>query len=207
MNAPFAIIRNNRIHSSMQPLHLASLALLTLLSGGCLGEVAIAPLPLTKGPPPTAGPSMEPGFEPSLEPTLASILSSFPEPMEKLNEQPMESVIAPGTFLDLWVGETGRALYAQARLAESGTRMVLPVGTTVLRVLRDAQGNVTKYTVLTKREPGFNPPSDLWFAVYRADGALAWDAGGAPMAGKLESCTNCHLSRANDGYVFGRVDR
>ena len=53
-----------------------------------------------------------------------------------------------------------------------------------MRAIRDLDGRVTKYTALMQRPPGFNPPSDLWFAVYDSRGELARDDGGAPMQGR-----------------------
>ena len=72
-----------------------------------------------------------------------------------------------------------------------------------MRAIRDADGRVTKYTALMQRPPGFHPPSDLWFAVYDSRGELARDEAGASMEGPLVACVTCHLTRADDGFVFG----
>ena len=89
------------------------------------------------------------------------------------------------------------------RPTESGSGIKLPVDSGVVRAIRDPEGRVTKYTALMQRPPGFNPPSDLWFAVYDSRGELARDEGGAPMQGALSTCVSCHLTRPDDGFVFG----
>lgn len=123
--------------------------------------------------------------------------------MHKLNAAPVPSIAIPGASLDLYVSEDGIDPYLQARIDTSGSHTVLPEGTVILRVIREAEGQVSRYTALAKREPGFNPPAALWFAVYDTAGQLARDPAGAPLEGPIQSCTSCHLSRAADGYVFG----
>jgi hypothetical protein len=83
------------------------------------------------------------------------------------------------------------------------SQVVLPAGTTILRVLYDASGQVIRYTALVKREPGFYPPADLFFAVFEANGEKARSADGSPQEGRMEACMVCHQTRPHDGYVFG----
>ena len=197
-------------------LALSSLPATLLLAGvaaGCdpaIGEIGLHPLP-----PPSQGadPAMtDPSApapvaaqpDPAEQGVLQSLFAEFGLPMHKLNAAPVPSVAVPGASLDLYVSEEGIDHYMQARMDASGSRAELPMGTVILRVVRDASGMVTKYTALAQREPGYNPPSDLWFAVYDTQGKLARDAAtGAPVEGAIGSCTSCHLTRPDDGYVFG----
>ena len=126
---------------------------------------------------------------------LQALFDEFAQPMHKLNAAPVPSIAVPGSSLDLYVSENGMDHYMLARMDATGSKTALPEGTVILRVVRDAAGKVSKYTVLAQREPGFNPPSDLWFAVYDTEGKLARDATGAPVEGAITSCTSCHLSR------------
>jgi hypothetical protein len=137
------------------------------------------------------------------EPGLDRVLGTLPGPMTKINEQPLPSLAAPGQQIDLWVSEHAEAEYLRARPTESGSGIKLPVDTGVVRAIRDPDGRVTKYTALMQRPPGFNPPSDLWFAVYDSRGELARDETGATMQGPLSTCVSCHLTRVDDGFVFG----
>jgi hypothetical protein len=196
------ITRPRNAHRStfaVVPLALASMA--AAVAAGCdpaIGEIGLHPLP-----PPAAlpGPAAQP--DSAEEGVLQALFDEFGLPMHKLNAAPVPSIAVPGSSLDLYVSEDGIDHYMQARMDASGSRTALPEGTVILRVVRDGAGRVAKYTVLAQREPGFNPPSDLWFAVYDTEGKLARDAMGAPVEGAITSCTTCHLSRADDGYVFG----
>lgn len=175
-------------------VHLALALGAAAIAAGCdpaLGEIGLHPLP----------PAAEP--DAAERGALQLLFAEFAQPMHKLNAAPVPSVAVPGSSLDLYVTEPGMDAYMLARMDASGSRIALPEGTVILRVVRDGQGKVSKYTALAQRERGFNPPSDLWFAVYDTEGKLTRDATGAPVEGAIASCTSCHLSRADDGYVFG----
>ena len=134
---------------------------------------------------------------------LEKVLGALPGPMTKINEQPLPSLAAPGQQIDLWVSEDARGDYLRVRPDETGSGAKLPVNSGIVRAIRDADGRVMKYTALMQRPEGFHPPSDLWFAVYDDAGDLARDEAGAFMQGPLAVCVTCHLTRADDGYVFG----
>jgi hypothetical protein len=136
-------------------------------------------------------------------PGLDRVLGELPGPMTKINDRPLPSLAAPGQQIDLWVSERARAEYLRVSPTETGSGIRLPIDSGIVRAIRDADGQVTKYTALLQRPPGFHPPSDLWFAVYDSRGDLARDESGASMAGPLGSCVTCHLTRADDGFVFG----
>jgi hypothetical protein len=202
--APFPARRKNTSLASLALSLAASFALGA--TAGCdvpLGDIGLHPLPpaseATAAPMP--GPAAQP--DPHELNVLQALFDEFAQPMFKLNDAPIPSVAVPGSSLDLYVSEDGMNPYMQARMDTTGSRTSLPEGTVILRVVRDGAGKVAKYTALAQRERGFNPPSDLWFAVYDTEGKLTRDATGAPVEGAIASCTSCHLSRADDGYVFG----
>ena len=152
---------------------------------GCLGNIEPPPLP---------------------QPALQDVLVSLGSPLRKMNDAPIPSVAVPGAFIDLWISEVGASQYAQVRTSQSGSGVVLPAGTTILRVVQDRLGQVTRFTALIKREDGFFPPADLFFAVYEADGQKAVGADGSPQEGKMEACMACHRTRPGDAYLFGWPD-
>ena len=205
------INRTDHAPRSISFVHLALALGAAAIAAGCdpaLGEIGLHPLPPPSGPgaAPAAMSAPMPAAtepDPAERGALQVLFDEFAQPMHKLNVAPVPSVAVPGASLDLYVSETGMDNYMLARLDATGSGMALPEGTVILRVVRDAQGKVSKYTALAQRERGFNPPSDLWFAVYDTEGKLTRDATGAPVEGAIASCTSCHLSRPDDGYVFG----
>ena len=148
---------------------------------GCLGEL---------------GPQRE-------EDPLDRVLATLPGPMAKITERPLPSLAAPGQQIDLWVSVPAQQDYQQVRPDDTGSGIDLPVDAAVLRALRDADGRILKYTALVKQPPGFDPPADLWFGVYDENGEMMRDAAGTPMEGALAACVTCHLTRAEDGFIFG----
>ena len=137
------------------------------------------------------------------EPGLEKVLGTLPGPMTKINEQPLPSLAAPGQQIDLWVSDQAQMEYVRVRPNETGSGIQLPVDSGIVRAIRDPDGRVIKYTALMQRPAGFNPPADLWFAVYDSRGELARDDAGGLMEGPLATCVTCHLTRAEDGFVFG----
>jgi hypothetical protein len=143
---------------------------------------------------------------PALPTVLPRVLDLFAEPLKRMHEAPMPSLTAEGS-IELWVSRTGWEEYGRIRARQIGSGITLPVGTTVLRAVRDGKTQqILKYTALMKREAGFDPPADLWFAVYDANGDLVRTPEGKELRGKMPACVICHLARAQDGYVFGRTD-
>ena len=165
---------------------------------GCGDDLWAAPGEVGAAPPSStipAGPTV-----------LPRVLDLFAEPLKQMNDSPMPSLTAEGS-IELWVSRTGWDEYSRIRARENGSGVTLPVGTTVLRAVRDGTSQqILKYTALTKREAGFDPPADLWFAVYDANGDLVRTPEGKELRGKMPACVVCHLARAQDGYVFGRTD-
>ena len=146
------------------------------------------------------------GESPAAPTVLPRVLDLFAEPLKRMNDAPMPSLTAEGS-IELWVSRTGWEEYSQISARRTGSGITLPVGTTVLRAVRDGQTQqILKYTALMKREAGYDPPADMWFAVYDANGDLVRTPEGKELRGRMPACVVCHLARANDGYVFGRTD-
>ncbi len=160
---------------------------------GCVGEIL---------PPESRSQPAQPD---SPAPVMPEILDSFAEPLRPITDTPIPSLATAGS-IELWVSETGFHEYSSVHARARGSHVRLPVGTTVLRVVRDERGAITKYTALIQREPGFDPPADLWFAAYDSSGTPLQNDDGSALQGKAPSCLACHLTRAEDGYVFGRTD-
>ena len=78
-----------------------------------------------------------------------------------------------------------------------------PVGTTIVRELFDAEGEVTKLTMIVKADPEHFPALNGWlFAVFDPDGHLLIEEGQLQL-GELESCVSCHLSKGDTHFLFG----
>jgi hypothetical protein len=57
---------------------------------------------------------------------------------------------------------------------------------------------VSLFTVMVKREPGYNPGAGDWeFAVVSEDGKQV------QARGKLENCISCHVTQSDRDHVFG----
>lgn len=146
------------------------------------------------------------GADPAPQPVLPRVFDLFAEPLKQMSDVPMPSLTAEGS-IELWVSGTGWDEYSRVSARRNGSGVTLPVGTTILRAVRDSQTQrILKYTAMMKREAGYAPPADLWFAVYDANGDLVRTPEGKELRGPLPACVVCHLARASDGYAFGRTD-
>ena len=82
-----------------------------------------------------------------------------------------------------------------------------PVGVTEDEVLRDPDTHLAAYTIMFRREAGYDPEDQDWFWVkYLPDGSLDQTPNGMAMAGKVakgmdEGCIACHKA-AGDDMVF-----
>lgn len=73
----------------------------------------------------------------------------------------------------------------------------LAVGTLIVREVFDANGQVSKLTLMAKGPSGYDPRiGDWWWG--EAD-----PAGNPTKLGRLTECHGCHLPRATDDYLFG----
>jgi len=116
---------------------------------------------------------------------------------------PYPSSAAMGAWVDEWVSSSAYAQYTQIRPDATGSGVHVPVGTTIVRAVVDAQGDPTELTLMVKGPAGYNPTlGDWWFGVTDPDGQPAADDGGV-MLGRLAGCTTCHLPRGGDDFLFG----
>ncbi len=82
-----------------------------------------------------------------------------------------------------------------------------PVGVTEDEVLRDPDTHLAAYTIMFRREAGYDPEDGDWFwAKYLPDGTLDQMPNGMPLAGRVakgmdEGCIACHHG-AGDDLVF-----
>lgn len=82
-----------------------------------------------------------------------------------------------------------------------------PVGVSEDEVLRDPDTHLAAYTIMFRREAGYDPEDGDWFWVkYLPDGSLDQTPNGMAMAGQVakgmdEGCIACHQG-AGDDMVF-----
>jgi hypothetical protein len=121
----------------------------------------------------------------------------------QVTQAPYASVAAPGSMVLEWVSTPALAAYESISPGVTGSDVVLPVGTMIVRAVLDGDGGVGKLTIMFKGPAGYNPAlGDWWFGVTDPDGSpLSNDAG--VQLGKLEGCYSCHVPRSSDGYLFG----
>lgn len=121
----------------------------------------------------------------------------------RINRAPYPSAV--GSFeIDVYVN-VNRDAHAYSRIhpETTGTGIVLPPGTLIVRQVLDAQGQVAKVTLMAKQAAGYDPTlGDWWFGVTDPAGVPLQDASG-PQVGRLVECHGCHLPRAQDDYLFG----
>lgn len=79
-----------------------------------------------------------------------------------------------------------------------------PEGVTADQVLADPAGHLGAYTVMFRRETGYDPENLDWFwARYNPDGSVAQNPMGMALAGRVargmdEGCIACHKGAAGD---------
>ncbi|HTQ44742.1 MAG TPA: cytochrome P460 family protein [Polyangiaceae bacterium] len=113
------------------------------------------------------------------------------------------SKAAPGAWVQEWVSSDAYAAYSSISPDASGSGVVLPAGTTIVRAVYDAQAQPTEVTVMVKGPSGYNPDlGDWWFGLADANGVFDTNDGGA-MMGRLTQCYSCHQPRSADDFLFG----
>lgn len=121
----------------------------------------------------------------------------------RINRAPYASTV--GSFnINVYVNRNQDAhAYRRIHPETTGSGVVLPPGTLIVRQVLDAQGQVTKVTLMAKQAAGYDPTlGDWWFGVTDPTGVPLEDASG-PQVGRLVDCHGCHLPRAQDDYLFG----
>jgi hypothetical protein len=93
--------------------------------------------------------------------------------------------------------------YKKIHPEDAGSHMTMLPGTLIVRQVFDADGNITKVTLMAKGPRGYDPTlGDWWFGVTDPSGVPLSDDSGV-QAGRLTACHGCHLPRADDDYLFG----
>jgi hypothetical protein len=180
---------------------ITSLSLLAHLVGCTLIDTPEAPGMVGPGIAPTPA---APGVDTNA--VLAALSEgayrTSPEFM-KATKMAYASNAVEGSWVQEWVSSNAYATYSEIRPEASGSGVVLPAGTTIIRSVSDAQGQPTELTVMVKGPSGYNPDlGDWWFGVTDPTGApLATDAG--VMMGRLSGCYVCHQPRSSDDFLFG----
>lgn len=89
--------------------------------------------------------------------------------------------------------------------AQSPVNGAYPVGTAIIKEMKNASGTVDAYMGMVKRGNGFNASHNDWeWFVLNSNGTIATDAAGAEQRGANlmnGACNNCHAAATND-YSF-----
>ena len=110
----------------------------------------------------------------------------------------------PSPQIDVYVDPAAAAAFGRIDPDRTGSNVVLPRGSQIVRVVLDAQGAPSKLTMMCKGPPGYDPTlGDWWFAETDAHGTPIDGDDGAPLIGALTACHTCHLDRAADDFLFG----
>lgn len=119
----------------------------------------------------------------------------------RINRAPYASTV--GSFhINVYVNQAARS-FRRIHPETTGSGIVLPPGTLIVRQVLDAQGQVTKVTLMAKQAAGYDPTlGDWWFGVTDPAG-VPLDDGSGPQVGRRTECHGCHLPRAQDDYLFG----
>lgn len=127
----------------------------------------------------------------------ASHVSEF----TKINAMSYGSTI--GAFnIDLYINQDAPE-FKQIHPETAGSKVVLPVGTLIVRNVLDATGKVAKVTLMGKGPAGYDPTlGDWWFGVTDPTGSPLSDTTGLQV-GRLSGCHGCHIPRASDDFLFG----
>ena len=146
------------------------------------------------------GPIADPRPMDPVDTQMIGVASDVDE-LHQINKMPYPSTV--GSFnINVFVSQKSKD-FQKIHPESTGSRVSLPVGTLIVRQVLDANGQVTKVTLMGKGPAGYDPTlGDWWFGVTDPSGVpLVDDAG--PQVGRLTQCHGCHLPRADDDYLFG----
>jgi hypothetical protein len=116
---------------------------------------------------------------------------------------PYPSTAAPGSYIASWVSSDAYEAYTKVDPSTTGSHVQMPVGTTIVRAVLNADDKVTKLTLMVKGPAGYNPAlGDWWFGVTDPSGAPLENDAGAEV-GRMSACFSCHIPRAKDDFLFG----
>lgn len=97
------------------------------------------------------------------------------------------------TFITVYVNPIGRSAMFEKESP------VFPIGSVIVKhkIDRTADHPTLLYTIMRKREPGYNPAVGDWeFSVVNADGSTI------EASGKLDNCQGCHVKKPSTDFVF-----
>lgn len=97
------------------------------------------------------------------------------------------------TFITVYVNPIGRSAMFEKESP------VFPIGSVIVKHKQDrTMGHPSLlYTIMRKRNPGYNPSVGDWeFSVVNADGTTV------EASGKLENCQGCHIKKPDSDFVF-----
>jgi len=162
---------------------------LLFIAPGCVGEInSASPGSGTDAGSAQSGNGSDAGASPALELFDIQMLekASHVSQFTKINTKPSASAI--GAFnIDVLVNQDA-AEFKQIHPETSGSKVVMPVGTLIVRNVLDAAGKVTKVTLMAKGAAGYDPTlGDWWFGVTDPSGAPLTDATGLQV-GRLSAC-------------------
>jgi len=100
-----------------------------------------------------------------------------------------------------WVTADAWSAFAQVSPDVTGSGVVLPDDSLIVRAVHDEEGALSKYTVAWF-PPGGGALEDIFFLVADPDWAVM-TVDGVRQAGSLSTCQGCHAAREDDGWVFG----
>lgn len=179
----------------------------TSLLSACLSSLDTAPS-MDPGGSDGSGGAAESSSPTDFDNAMLAIASSYRADFTRVNSTPYQSTL--GTF-DINVFVQGDSRIYRAIHPEDTTTTAavdLSVGTLIVREVLDANGAVTKLTMMAKGPAGYDPTlGDWWFAATDPTGKpLPGDAG--PQVGRLTACHSCHVPRATSDFLFGvpRID-
>ena len=98
------------------------------------------------------------------------------------------------TYITVYVNKVGQ----EAMFSKDVQRF--PVGSVIVKkkIGRRAEGQKTLlYTLMKKREPGYNPAVGDWEFLVVAGNGTQLEA-----SGKIESCQTCHVKRSETDFIF-----
>lgn len=99
------------------------------------------------------------------------------------------------TYITVYVNNVGRKAMFAKELKQ------FPKGSIIVKekiAVAAADRTPLLYTLMTKREPGYNPTVGDWeFSVVSANGTEL------QATGKLEKCQACHIAQSDSDFVFG----
>jgi hypothetical protein len=173
-----------------------AIAVVLVIAAACTGRIDADAAPPDAAPPPAPDARTMDAVD-RLMIREATDVGAF----ARVDRTPYASTV--GMFnIDVFINQDARA-YRRIHPETTGSGVVLAPGTLIVRRVLDAQGQVTKVTLMAKQAAGYDSTlGDWWFGVTDPTGVPLQDASG-PQVGRLVDCHGCHIPRAQDDFLFG----